>query len=116
MALLAASAPGGSREYARWRYHRRSGQGEHYGVAPSGGGYTFLIFNNTLGAIGVIARVRGAASASFSATLTTYGKAQYDVSRNNRWIGPVSQSLGQVSATGIPLTLPPYSLSVLALK
>ncbi len=77
-------------------------------------GYALVLFNNTLHSVGVIARVRGAGD-SFTATTAVYGKEQYDRSRDNRWVGPVVRSLGHVGA-GVPLALPPYSMTVLRLR
>jgi hypothetical protein len=84
-----------------------------YGFAETSG-YTLVLFNNTLKAIAVNARVSGSGKTSFTATLSVYGKAQYDESKHNRWIGPVTKSLGSVGTT-VPLTLGPYSISVLTL-
>jgi hypothetical protein len=48
------------------------------------------------------------------ATITTYGKAQYDNSQQNVWTGPVSQSVGAWQHT-VPVTLPPWSMNVVLL-
>jgi hypothetical protein len=85
-----------------------------YGFAQ-GSGYAFAIFNNTLAAIDIRAHVQHSARSSFSAMLTTYGKAQYDRSKNDEWVGPVQRSLGKVGTT-IPLSLPPYNLTALRLS
>ena len=85
-----------------------------YGFAE-GNGYAFAIFNNTLSAIDVEARVQNSGRKRFTATLSTYGKAQYDKSKNDKWVGPAERSLGSVGAT-VPLPLPPYSVSLLLLK
>ncbi|HVN69435.1 MAG TPA: hypothetical protein VMU38_07300 [Candidatus Binatia bacterium] len=85
-----------------------------YGFAE-GSGYAFALFNNTLSGIAIQANVEHAGRTSFTATLTTYGKAQYDKSKENHWVGPAHRSLGTVGAT-VPITLPPYSLTILALS
>lgn len=85
-----------------------------YGFAV-GNGYVFALFNNTLEAIPVQARLHGAKRTAFSSTLTTYGKAQYDRSREDRWIGAVTKSLGRTTSS-IPLVLPPYSVSIVSLQ
>jgi hypothetical protein len=85
-----------------------------YGFAE-GTGYAFVLFNNTLTAIDVKARVQNSRRTSFTATLTTYGKAQYDRSKSNHWVGPVVRSLGRVAAT-VPLALPAYSVCVLTMS
>jgi hypothetical protein len=85
-----------------------------YGFSE-GNGYAFVLFNNTLSGVNVTAMVRNAARQSFDGDLWTYGKAQYDVSKNDRWIGPVYQHLGSVGSR-IPLTLQPYSMTALLLR
>jgi hypothetical protein len=85
-----------------------------YGFAQ-GNGYAVVAFNNTLTAVGITAEVKNAAARTYQGTLWTYGKAQYDFSRQNRWVGPVNQNLGSVSSH-VPLTLQPYSMTVLVLK
>jgi len=85
-----------------------------YGFAQ-GTGYAFAIFNNTLSSIGAKAQVEGSSIRGFTGTLEVYGAAQYDQSKNNKWVGPVWHSLGYVGDS-VPLTLPPYSLSLLLLK
>jgi hypothetical protein len=114
MALLAAQVPAGSlvrRVIVPGSLH---GKVRGYGFAE-GGGYAFALFNNTLAAISVNARVAGSGKNAFTATLWTYGKTQYDKSKHNDWVGPVHRSLGSVGVS-VPLSLPPYSLSVLTLN
>jgi hypothetical protein len=79
-------------------------------------GYAIVFFNNTLQPVDVVARIENAKRSSYAATLTVYGKAEYDASRKNTWSGPATQSLGTVSTSGVPLTLAPYSASALTLK
>jgi hypothetical protein len=45
----------------------------------------------------------------------TYGKAQYDNSKNNVWTPPVSQNLGTANGSAT-VTLPPWSMTVLTLN
>lgn len=85
-----------------------------YGYALSSG-YAFVLFNNTLGSLGVQARVSNARKSGFTAALSVYGKKQYDKSKEDQWVGPASKRLGRVGTT-VPLTLPPYSVSVLTLQ
>jgi hypothetical protein len=85
-----------------------------YGYAL-GSGFAFVIFNNTLKPVSVVARVAHASRTSFAGTLTSYGKAQYDESRHNDWVGPVTRSLGTVAGS-VPLVLEPYTMYALVLK
>jgi len=83
-------------------------------AATHGSGYAVVLFNvdeNASHAVNV--GVDGLASGS-GAAITTYGKAQYDDSRNNVWTGPTSQSVGAWQHT-LPVTLPPWSMSVVIL-
>jgi hypothetical protein len=114
MALFAAVAPAGSKVRTVTVSAGLGSSVRAYGFAR-GGGYTFAIFNNTLRSINVDARVANATHSSFAAAQTVYGKQQYDQSRYNRWIGPVSEPLGRVSAS-VALTLQPYSMTVLTLR
>jgi hypothetical protein len=114
MALMAKEIPAGSHVRV---VHVAKSLGESvraYGFRQ-GSGFAFAIFNDTLSPVDVKTRVRGSGRSSFTATLFTYGKAEYDRSKRNQWIGPHKKNLGSVGA-GVPLTLPPYSLSVLLLR
>jgi hypothetical protein len=113
MALMAKQIPGGAGVRAVTAPKSLGDTVRAYGFALADG-YAFAMFNNTLSAIPIEAAIKNAGKSSFTATVFTYGKAQYDKSKNNRWVGPVSRSLGQVGTT-IPLTLPPYSVSILSL-
>ncbi|HET6276396.1 MAG TPA: hypothetical protein VFE16_10755 [Candidatus Cybelea sp.] len=113
MALMASEIPAGSKV----RNVTVTGKLRHvraYGFAE-GAGYAFAIFNDTLDSIDVAARVAGSGHSRFTATLSTYGKSQYDKSKNDQWVGPQTRRLGTVGTT-LPLTLPPYSLSLLRLS
>lgn len=114
MALMAKEIPAGSGvrtvSVSKIAHH----DVRAYGFALSAG-YALALFNNTLNAIDVEAQIEHSSKTSFDATLSTYGKAQYDKSKNNRWVGPAKRSLGKVG-TSLPLTLPPYSISILTLE
>jgi hypothetical protein len=113
MALFAAEVPAGSKVRSVKVPGSLSSDVRAYGFAQTNG-YAFVLFNNTLNAIAIDARLSGSGKTSFTATLTVYGKTQYDKSKENHWIGPVRKSLGTVGTT-VPLTLPAYSISVLTL-
>lgn len=114
MGLMASQIPAGSEVRATTVPKTLGDTVRAYGFAQ-GCGYAFAIFNNTLASIDLDARIANSKTSSFSATLTTYGKAQYDKSKENEWVGPVQKKLGTVGTT-VPLALPPYSVSILALK
>jgi len=83
-------------------------------AASHGNGYAVVLFNlDRTSAHTVNVGVDTMASGS-SATITTYGKAQYDDSQQNVWTGPVTQSAGAWQHT-VPVTLPPWSMSVVVL-
>jgi hypothetical protein len=50
-----------------------------------------------------------------SVQTTTYGRAQYDLSRNNVWAGPVSATSGKWLGP-VTVTLPAWSMTVVTLK
>jgi hypothetical protein len=84
-------------------------------AATHGTGFAFMLFNldqnnSTTQTIGV----RSTPTTSFTATTTTYGKAQYDKSQAGVWSGPVTASLGTVS-NPMTITLPPWSMTVVQL-
>jgi hypothetical protein len=85
-----------------------------YGFAE-GNGFAIVAFNNTLRSVNVTASVSGASRRSFAATVWIYGKAQYDRSKQDQWVGPVGHTLGSVEAR-IPISLQPYSMTVLLLR
>jgi len=114
MALMASEIPAGA-AVRKTSVPRSLGDNVRaYGFARNGG-YAFAIFNNTLSPVSVKAQVAGSNRSGFSAELWTYGKSQYDKSKQDKWVGPVSQSLGSVG-TIVPLTLPAYSISILLLE
>jgi hypothetical protein len=85
-------------------------------AASQGNGYALMLFNlsETSSATPTIS-VINAASTSFTATATTYGKAQYDDSQNNVWTGAVANTTA-MGGTTPSVTLPPWSVTVLQLK
>ncbi len=114
MALFASEIPAGS-SVRRVSVPESLGDSVRaYGYALTGG-YAFVLFNNTLKATAIDARIAGSGKSRFTATLSVYGKAQYDKSKENKWVGPVTKSLGRV-AVSVPLTLGAYSVSVLRLS
>ncbi len=114
MALIASAAQAGAQVRAVSVPGSLGSRVRAYGFAQNGG-YALVLFNNTLRAIAVNARVAGSGKSGFTGTLLVYGKAQYDQSKENKWTGPASKSLGSVGTT-IPLTLGPYSVTVLSLS
>lgn len=114
MGLMASEIPGGSNVRNVSVPASLGTTLRAYGFAQ-GRGYALAIFNNTLSTIDIDARVAHSDRNAFTATLWTYGKAQYDKSKTNQWVGPVSTSLGSVG-TSVPVGLPPYSVSILLLK
>jgi hypothetical protein len=113
MALFAAKVPAGSNVRSVSVPPSLSPAVRAYGFSETDG-YAFVLFNNRLKPIAVAARLRNSGKTSFTATLSVYGAAQYDQSKQNRWTGPVTKNLGTVG-TSVPLTLPPYSISILSL-
>lgn len=114
MALYAGEIPAGS-SVRRMSVPASLGDSVRaYGYAVASG-YAFVLFNNTLSLVEVAARVKNSGKTQFTATLSVYGKAQYDESKRDKWVGPVVKSLGTVG-TSVPLTLRPYSVSVLVLE
>ena len=114
MALMAKEIPSGSHVRVTNVAKSLGDTVRAYGFAQ-GDGYALAIFNNTLSSVSIDAGVHGSGRSKFTATLWTYGKAEYDRSKQNEWAGPRKKSLGSVGAT-VPLTLEPYSLSLLLLR
>jgi hypothetical protein len=79
-------------------------------------GYRLLLFNLDRNAAVSLPVTLAAAKGDrrWRAQQTTYGKAEYDRSRNNRWDVPVQKTLGNVGSD-FTIALPPWSLSVIAL-
>lgn len=114
MALFATNVPAGSQVRSVTVPKSLGSTLRAYGYARPNG-YALVLFDNTLEPISIQARVSHAGKSRFSGTLSVYGKTQYDESKHNRWIGPVTHRLGKVGTT-IQLTLPAYSMSVLTLE
>jgi hypothetical protein len=80
-----------------------------------GSGYGVLLFNlNENSPVTYTVELANATQSSCTASQTTYGKAQYDLSQNNVWSGPVTNSLGTL-ARGFSVTLPPWSMNLVTL-
>ncbi len=88
-------------------------------AASVGTGYSLLLLNlsaTTPANMRVTLNgAAGAAGATYTETDLVYGKAQYDQSRDNKWPGPTSQSVGGVGNV-FPVTLPPWSISLIRLQ
>jgi hypothetical protein len=76
-------------------------------AATSGSGYALLLVNVDSATTKTAPLVIKGHSLPSSVSVTTYGKAQYDDSKNNIWTGPT-----QSSVTTGSITLPPWSLTV----
>jgi hypothetical protein len=86
-------------------------------AASQGSGYALMLFNiDQNNPSTATVSVKNAAAGTFTATTVTYGKQQYDDSKNNVWTGPVSASLGSVQSGNVKVTLPPWSMTVLKLQ
>ncbi len=59
--------------------------------------------------------LQGAKAAKYRASTQIYGKAQYESSRMNVWLGPVSADLGVVQ-NHLAVTLPPWSIALVRLQ
>jgi hypothetical protein len=86
-------------------------------AADHADGYALMLFNlnaSTSTTVNVV--IANAAAGAYQASTTTYGRLQYDDSKNNVWTGPVSAILGGISDGATSVTLPPYSMTVLRLR
>jgi hypothetical protein len=83
-------------------------------LASRGRGYRVLLFNLDRNASVTLPLALSQKSGQWTAQQTTYGKAEYDQSRNNRWASPTRKTLGKISS-GAKVTLPPWSMSVISL-
>ncbi|GAC1355463.1 MAG: hypothetical protein NVSMB31_15890 [Vulcanimicrobiaceae bacterium] len=112
--LLSQFAPTGSRIVGSAMASGINNVRAYAAANPSG--YSLLLFNlNQTTPLTLTVALNGQGRSSFTATQTTYGKLQYDDSKNNIWTAPVSTPLGTV-ATSFPATLPPWSISVITLR
>ncbi|HZY99873.1 MAG TPA: hypothetical protein VFE36_09900 [Candidatus Baltobacteraceae bacterium] len=114
MTLLAKYVPPGSSMRTVTVAKSLGSKVRAYGYAAHGG-YVLAAYNNTLKQVKVTLHLRGG-KAQYRGTLATYGKAQYDLSKNNRWAGPVTKRLGTIPTSNLPLLLPAYSLTILSLR
>lgn len=82
-------------------------------AATQGTGYALFLFNlDQNNAASPSINIANAGKATYSATETTYGKAQYDAGVTAT---PVSSALGNLGAN-FSVTLPPWSMTVVQLK
>lgn len=79
--------------------------------ATGGTGYRMLLFNLDETNPMTMPITLSGESRQLSVTLMTYGKAEYDQTRSNRWVAPTRQSLG-VMPPQFNVTLPPWSVTV----
>jgi hypothetical protein len=86
-------------------------------AASQGSGYALMLFNlDQTATTTVTLGVTNASKSSFTAGTMTYGKTQYDDSKNNVWTAPLSASLGTVTNGSASVTLPPWSMTVVTLQ
>jgi hypothetical protein len=85
-----------------------------FGVSR-GTSYALALFNlDKTAALATSIRIDTLAAGS-SVQRTTYGKTQYDLSRNNVWAGPVTATSGAWRGP-VSVTLPPWSMTVVTLN
>lgn len=83
--------------------------------ATNKGGYAFLLINtDSTSTHNLPLTISNASGSSYTATMLTYGKAQYDVSQSGTWAGAVSGALGTVGST-FTISLPPWSITLVQL-
>jgi hypothetical protein len=81
-------------------------------AATNRGGYAFLLVNiDGTNSQNPSIEIDNSSTSKFNGTNLTYGKAEYDQSKNGTWAGPVSSSLGTVG-TNFSVSLPPWSLTL----
>jgi len=86
-----------------------------YGATQGGSGYSAFLFNlNESTAAHALVQLSNVHGTAFAATSTTYGRAQYDRSRNGVWSPPLVQKLGTVGRS-FDVTLPEWSMTVIQL-
>jgi len=84
-------------------------------AATNNGGYAFLLINtDSANNQTVSLQVNSASATLFDATALTYGKQQYDESKNGAWLGPVTTSLG-ISGSSLDVMLSPWSINLVRL-
>ena len=80
-----------------------------------GSGYGVVLFNlNKTAAESVAVSIDGLGKGS-ALNLTTYGKAQYDKSKNNVWDGPVSKKAGKWNGS-FTVNLPAWSMTAVVVS
>jgi len=85
-------------------------------AATLSSGYAMMLFNLSNATTNTVSvNLANAVHTSFQASTTTYGKQQYDDSKNNVWTAPVTANLGTVGTT-FNVTLPPWSMVVVKLQ
>jgi hypothetical protein len=113
-ALLIAFAPAGSTSRSAQLSPAAANVRAYADTSP--GGEALLLFNlDQTAAITLGVQLQHAAKASFNATQTTYGKAQYDQSQSGAWPGPSTTSLGTVGSQ-FSVTLPAWSMNLILLR
>jgi hypothetical protein len=84
-------------------------------AATSGSGYALLLINVDSATTKTVPVVIKGRTSGASVAVTTYGKTQYDDSKNNVWTAPVQSSAGAWTNT-FSVTVPPWSISVVRLQ
>jgi hypothetical protein len=79
--------------------------------ATGGTGYRMLLFNLDQDVATDVPVTLSGETRQLPVTLITYGKAEYDQSRLNRWVSPSRKTLG-ILAPQFNVTLPPWSVTV----
>ena len=87
-------------------------------AATQGGGYALMLFNlaenNT---VSTTVALSSALKSTFTASAQTYGKAEYDQTKNNVWVGAsTNSSVPSGVGTSFSITLPPWSMTVVTLQ
>jgi len=83
-------------------------------ATSQGAKYNVLLFNlDQNNAVNVPVGISALASGS-GATVTTYGKAQYDQSKNNVWTGSVTSTLGSWRGS-VTVALPAWSVTLVSI-
>ncbi len=84
-------------------------------AATDGAGYALLLFNlHAARPARIELALHRARAARYAASARTYGRAQYDLSRDHAWPGAAPRRIGVVGDT-FALTLPPWSITLLRL-
>jgi hypothetical protein len=85
-------------------------------AATKGNGYAVLLINtDSATSHNLPVTIQNAAKSSLTATSTTYGKLEYDLSANGTWAGPTSNVLGTVGDT-FDVSLPAWSMTLVTLQ